>query len=87
MTYTRAYFIALKGGSDNEKVSSPDSVVKTGDIVSVKIIEIDNEARRVGLSIKDTMPAPKKRIETEKAYYKEDSKVTLGDLFKDYMNE
>lgn len=70
-----------------EKVTNPENIVKTGDVVSVKIIEIDNEARRVGLSIKDTMPAPKKRIETEKAYYKEDSKVTLGDIFKDYITE
>ncbi len=70
-----------------EKVTNPENVVKTGDIVAVKIIEIDDEARRVGLSIKDTMPQPRRRIETEKAYYKEDSKVTLGDLFKDYINE
>ncbi len=70
-----------------EKVTNPENVVKTGDVVAVKIIEIDDEARRVGLSIKDTMPQPRRRIETEKAYYKEDSKVTLGDLFKDYINE
>ena len=56
---------------NGKKANIPSMMVKVGDVVAVKIIEIDEESRRVGLSIKDTMPAPRKRIETEKAYYKE----------------
>lgn len=67
-----------------EKVTSPESVVKTGDVIAVKIIEIDNENRRVGLSIKETLPAPKRRIERDKVYYKEDTKATMADAFKDF---
>ncbi|MBI4600991.1 MAG: S1 RNA-binding domain-containing protein, partial [Planctomycetes bacterium] len=37
----------------NRKVSTPEEVVKVGDEVAVKIIKIDPEQRKIGLSLKD----------------------------------
>lgn len=38
----------------NRFISDPHSVVKAGDIVTVKVIEVDKERRRIGLSMKLT---------------------------------
>jgi small subunit ribosomal protein S1 len=37
----------------NRKVATPEEVVKVGDEVAVKIIKIDPEQRKIGLSLKD----------------------------------
>jgi len=37
----------------NRKVTTPEEVVKVGDEVAVKIIKIDPEQRKIGLSLKD----------------------------------
>ncbi len=39
-------------------ISSPYTVVKAGDIVTVKVIELDKERRRIGLSMKLTAAKP-----------------------------
>jgi uncharacterized protein len=48
----------------NRFVNDPHAVVKAGDIVTVKVIEVDKERRRIGLSMKLTeekaSPVPKK---------------------------
>ena len=36
----------------NRFISDPHSIVKAGDIVRVKVIEVDKERRRIGLSMK-----------------------------------
>ncbi len=41
-------------------VKNPTEVIKVGDRVKVKVIEVDVARRRIGLSIKDTQPAPAK---------------------------
>ncbi|MCL1914124.1 MAG: bifunctional 4-hydroxy-3-methylbut-2-enyl diphosphate reductase/30S ribosomal protein S1 [Eubacteriaceae bacterium] len=71
----------------HDKVPNVESVVNVNDEVTVKIIEIDNDKRKIGLSIKDLTEAPKRKIEQDKAYYKEDSKVTMEHLFKKYLGE
>lgn len=47
----------------NRFITDPRTVVKAGDIVTVKVIEIDKERRRIGLSMKlnddSAQPAPK----------------------------
>lgn len=69
----------------HDSVEKVDDVLKVGDSVKVKIIEIDKDKRKVGLSIKELTKAPKRQIAKNKLAYKEDSTVTLGDLFKDIL--
>ena len=40
----------------NKRVAKPDDVVKVGDTVEVKITDIDNEKKQVGLSIRALIP-------------------------------
>lgn len=40
----------------DRKINSPEEVVKVGDTVDVKVIKIDNENRKIGLSLKDVTP-------------------------------
>ena len=42
----------------HRRVKSPDEVVKVGDVVDVKIIRIDKEAGKIGLSLKQAMADP-----------------------------
>lgn len=69
-----------------DKVESVESVVKVGETVKAKIIEINTEKRKVGLSIKELTEAPRKKIAKNRLYYKEDSTTTLEDAFKKYQN-
>ncbi|MBO4359865.1 MAG: bifunctional 4-hydroxy-3-methylbut-2-enyl diphosphate reductase/30S ribosomal protein S1 [Eubacteriaceae bacterium] len=69
-----------------DKVESVESVVSVGETVKAKIIEINTEKRKVGLSIKELTEAPKKKIAKNRLYYKEDSTTTLEDAFKKYQN-
>ena len=45
----------------HEKVDKVESVIKTNDEIKAKIIDIDKEKRKIGLSIKDLTDAPKKK--------------------------
>ncbi len=65
----------------HEKISTPEAVVKTGEEVEVAIIKIDDEKKKVSLSIKELLPIPKKKIEKNKQVYADDATVTIGDLF------
>ncbi|WP_290770567.1 bifunctional 4-hydroxy-3-methylbut-2-enyl diphosphate reductase/30S ribosomal protein S1 [Anaerofustis sp.] len=69
----------------HDRVNKVEDAVKTGDEVTVKIIEINKDKRKVSLSIKETMDPPKRKIERNKLYHKEDSNVTLGDIFGDLL--
>lgn len=71
-------------------VKTPDEVVSVGEKVKVKIINIDEEQKRVGLSIKELeeKPAPKPKPEPKKDVTKEEDTVTgvtirdlVGDIF------
>lgn len=49
----------------NKFITDPHSVVKTGDIVTVKVIEVNKERRRIGLSMRlqeDNAEAARKKI-------------------------
>ena len=69
-----------------DKVDTVESVCKAGDTVKAKIIEINNEKRKVGLSIKELSEPPKRKIAKNKLYYREDSTTTLEEAFKKYQN-
>ena len=44
----------------NERIEKPQDVLSIGQEVEVKVIEIDSEKRKVGLSIKALLPTPEK---------------------------
>ena len=48
-----------------ERISSPADVLKVGDVVDVKIIEIDNENRRLALSIRALLEAEQRAAAAE----------------------
>ncbi len=73
----------------NRFITDPRAVVKAGDIVKVKVVEVDKERRRIGLSMKieeDSAdakkkvfkaPQPKKQLETKKVeHHKKKSEFT-----------
>lgn len=49
----------------HDHVKSPEEVVKVGDEVKVKVRAVDREAERISLSIKDTLPSPFDKLESE----------------------
>ena len=48
-----------------ERINSPADVLKVGDVVNVKIVEIDNENRRLALSIRAILEAEKRAADAE----------------------
>ncbi|MEM7262379.1 MAG: 30S ribosomal protein S1 [Planctomycetota bacterium] len=56
----------------DQKIESPEEVVKVGDTVDVKVIKIDGENRKIGLSLKDVTPEDIEALnEAEEAHRKE----------------
>jgi 4-hydroxy-3-methylbut-2-enyl diphosphate reductase len=48
-----------------ERINSPADVLKVGDEVNVKIVEIDNENRKLALSIRAILEAEKRAADAE----------------------
>ncbi|OBR90283.1 30S ribosomal protein S1 [Clostridium ragsdalei P11] len=66
-----------------EHIAKPSDVLKVGDRVKVRVLDINTKDSRISLSIKDTVDKPKDNF---KQYLDEDeSGVTLGDLLKDKL--
>ncbi|RMD00389.1 30S ribosomal protein S1 [Clostridium autoethanogenum] len=66
-----------------EHIAKPSDVLKVGDRVKVKILDINTKDSRISLSIKEAVDKPKDNF---KQYLDEDeSGVTLGDLLKDKL--
>ena len=69
----------------DERISKPSSVLKIGDKVKVKVIEIDEKSKKIGLSIKD---AEFKEEENYASYNNNNNNMgTIGDLFKDKFKD
>ncbi|NMB45531.1 MAG: bifunctional 4-hydroxy-3-methylbut-2-enyl diphosphate reductase/30S ribosomal protein S1 [Firmicutes bacterium] len=70
-------------------VANTEEVVTSGELVKVKIISIDEEARRIGLSIKEAQreakpkPTPVQETTFDSEREPEGSGVTIGDLVGD----
>ncbi len=62
----------------NKFINDPRAVVKTGDIVKVRVIELDLERRRVGLSLKltDDKPPQRQARSNPKTQHKPKARVT-----------
>jgi 4-hydroxy-3-methylbut-2-enyl diphosphate reductase len=68
----------------NERISKPSDVLAIGDEVEAKIVEINEETKQIGLSMKALMAVPE-AVETpaeeeEISSYTEESTFTLGDI-------
>ena len=50
----------------NERIEKPQDVISIGDVVKVKIIDIDYDKKRISLSMRALLPAPEKRPREEK---------------------
>ncbi|WBW99324.1 30S ribosomal protein S1 [Oceanirhabdus sp. W0125-5] len=65
-----------------EKVANIKEVLNIGDTVKVKIINIDKDKRKIGLSIKEAIEKPVINLDE---FNDEDDMQTLGDLFGDKL--
>jgi len=79
-------FVELEEGWDGlvhiseiaeERISSPQEVLKEGDIVKVKVIKLDDAERKIGLSIKQALREEEEKVRKEQA---QEGRVTLGDV-------
>ena len=60
-----------------ERIEKPQDVLSIDETVKVKIIEIDSEKRKIGLSIKALLPAPEKKV-VEEAPVEDAAPVTMS---------
>ena len=63
----------------DENIAKPDDVLKVGQIVKVKVLNINKDDRKLSLSIKNASERSKEYLQ----YNDEEDGLTLGDLFKD----
>ncbi len=89
-------FVRLNEGVDgllhvsqisNDHIGKPSDVLNIGDIVKVKVIDINGEDKKISLSIKDTLEPEEKEEnpEEENIIVKEELDVTIGDSLE--LNE
>ncbi|MBO8141577.1 MAG: 30S ribosomal protein S1 [Firmicutes bacterium] len=66
----------------DRRVENPSEVVQPGQKVKVKIVNLDPDARRIGLSIRAALPKESKPRETDRLSYSDPGPegVTIGDM-------
>jgi len=87
-------FVELEPGVDglvhisqvaNKRVNKVEDVLKVGDEVQAKVLEVDGKAQRIGLSIRETLPEekepPKPKKQEGPTFEKEQMTVNLGEFF------
>jgi len=72
----------------NYHVKQPSEVAREGQLVRVKILDINTEAKRVSLSIRDAAPRPRKEpVQQQQQAGDNGTGLTLGDVFGDLFSE
>lgn len=71
----------------HEKVDKVESVLKPGDQITVKIIGIDDEKRKISLSLKSMLQEPVKEVEANETVYEDKAENTIGELFGDLFDQ
>lgn len=66
----------------DENIAKPAGVLEVGQIVKVKVLDVNKENKRISLSIKDAVERSNEYLQ----YNDNDDDVTLGDLFKGLFN-
>lgn len=67
----------------DENITKPGDVLKVGQRVKVKVLNIDKEAKKLSLSIKDADEKSKEYLQ----YNDDEEGISLGELFKDFKFE
>lgn len=62
----------------DENIAKPSDVLEIGQMVKVKVLDVNKENKRIALSIKDAVERSNEYLQ----YNDNDEDVTLGDLFK-----
>lgn len=71
-----------------ERVDKPEDVVKVGENVTAEVITIDQDARKIGLSVKVVkLREGNKNVDEYLKKAKATSKTTMGDLFADAFKD
>lgn len=90
-------FVQLEPGVDglvhisqisNQRIDKVEDVLKIGDEVTAKVLDVNPEQRRISLSIREALPKKEfKHSDTKKApeYDNEEMTVSLGDFFPDEL--
>jgi len=78
----------------HKHVAKAEDVVKPGDQVEVKVISVDPEARRIGLSIKELEPKPQPQPKAKQAQPsfvegtdRDELTTNIGDMFGDLFKD
>jgi small subunit ribosomal protein S1 len=74
----------------NEHINEPSDVLKAGDMVNVKILDVNVRDRRMSLSIKETLADYGKRngkYDAQTFEMPKDDGVTIGDMVGDLFNK
>ena len=66
----------------DENIAKPSDVLEIGQMVKVKVLDVNKEDKRISLSIKDAVERSNEYLQ----YNDNDDDVTLGDLFKGLFN-
>ena len=66
----------------DENIAKPSDVLEIGQMVKVKVLDVNKEDKRISLSIKDAVERSNEYLQ----YNDTDDDVTLGDLFKGLFN-
>ncbi|WP_143315666.1 30S ribosomal protein S1 [Clostridium sp. HBUAS56017] len=67
----------------DENITKPADVLKTGQKVKVKVLNVDKENKKLSLSIKDADEKSKEYLQ----YNDQEEGISLGELFKDFKFE
>ena len=67
----------------DENITKPGDVLKVGQKVKVKVLNVDKEAKKLSLSIKDADEKSKEYLQ----YNDDEEGISLGELFKDFKFE
>lgn len=70
-----------------EKVDKVESVLNAGDQVTVKIIGIDEDKKKISLSLKSLLQEPVKVVEADQTVYEDKSDNTIGNLLGDIFDQ
>ncbi|MGB9812292.1 MAG: bifunctional 4-hydroxy-3-methylbut-2-enyl diphosphate reductase/30S ribosomal protein S1 [Thermovenabulum sp.] len=73
----------------NQKIKNPQEVLKVGDKVKVKVLEVNTKNKRISLSIKEALEenATKKVEEVKEEIKEEGLKITIGEIFGDLLKK
>ena len=66
----------------DENIAKPSDVLEIGQMVKVKVLDVNKENKRIALSIKDAVERSNEYL----LYNDNDEDVTLGDLFKGFFD-